>query len=275
MTLRSSLLLLALLAPLASAYPPAPDHTLYGTVRDDHGRVLAKGTAIVIVSTAAGEIVRGPIDVGAEAGVNYTLSLPMDSGTLSSLYRPTALLPAAGFTIRVIRNHQSFVPIEITRVPPTVGQPGKRTRLDLTLGLDSDGDGLPDAWEQSLIDNDRTGRVRTLADVKPGDDLDGDGLTNYQEYLLGTYALDRVDGLALTIVAVVNGRAHLKFAVTTGRTYTIKGSTDFQSWTPQPFSVAVPGATPVASLAATEITVLDVWIPLPPGGNAFYRLYAQ
>ena len=95
---------------------------------------------------------------------------------------------------------RSYVPFQITRLPPTVGLPGTRTRLDLTLGLDSDNDGLPDAWEQLLIDNDRSGRLRTLADVKPGDDVDGDGLTNYQEYLLGTYALDPLDGLALTVV---------------------------------------------------------------------------
>lgn len=275
MTLRHFFLPLAFLATVASAYPPAPDHVIYGTVRDDHGRILTKGSAIVIISNTAGEIVRGPIDTTPEAGVNYLLSIPMDSGTLSGLYRPTALLPAAGITLRVIRDNVVWVPIEVSRVPATIGLPGKRTRLDLTLGIDSDGDGLPDAWEQALIDNDRTGRLRTLADVKPGDDLDGDGLTNYQEYLLGTYALDKIDGLALSIVEVVNGRAHLKFAVTTGRTYTVRSSTDFQTWTATSFSIGTAGATPVGSLLGTEITVLDIWIPLPPGGNAFYRLYAE
>ncbi len=275
MILRFILLSLGLFATVASAYPPAPDHVIYGTVRDDHGRILAKGSATVVVSNAVGEIVRGPIDNSPEAGVNYLLSIPMDSGTVGTLYRPTALLPAAGFTLRVIRDNVSYVPIEVSRIPPTIGVPGKRTRIDLTLGIDSDGDGLPDAWEQSLIDNDRTGRLRTLADVKPGDDLDGDGLTNYQEYLLGTYALDKVDGLALSIVEVVNGRAHLKFAVTSGRTYTIKSSTDFQSWTAQAFSVGTAATTPVASFRGIEITLLDVWIPLPAGGKAFYRLYAE
>lgn len=275
MKLRHSFLFLALAALVARAYPPAPDHTLYGTVRDERGRVLAKGSAIVIVSTSAGEIARAPIDLGAEAGVNYTLHLPMDTGTVGGLYRPTALLPTAGFTIRIVRDQVSYLPIEVSRIAPTIGLAGQRTRLDLTIGIDSDGDGLPDAWEQALIDSDRTGKLKTLADVKPGDDLDGDGLTNYQEYLLGTYALDRLDGVALSIVEVVNGFAHLRFSVVTGRAYSVKSSSDLQSWTPQSFSVGTADTAAVASLSATEITVKDAWVRLPPGGTAFYRLYAQ
>jgi hypothetical protein len=167
------------------------------------------------------------------------------------------------------------VPFQITRLPPTVGLPGTRTRLDLTLGVDSDNDGLPDAWEQLLIDNDRSGRLRTLADVKPGDDFDGDGLTNYQEYLLGTYALDPLDGLALTVVEAVNGFAHLRFAVALGRTYTIKTSSDLTTWAAQSFALGTAAGAPVTTFAATTITVQDIWVPLPPGGTAFYRLYAQ
>src|SRR4051794_664316 len=106
MIIRRILPVLVLLASTAAqAFPPAPDHTLYGTVRDDHGRVLTRGSAVVIVSNSAGEIVRCPIDTGAEPDVNYSLQLPMDSGTLVGLYRPTALMPAVGFTIRVIINN--------------------------------------------------------------------------------------------------------------------------------------------------------------------------
>jgi hypothetical protein len=276
MTLRHSFLVCSLLAAAAAhAYPPAPAHTLFGLVRDENGRALATGTAIVIVSNAAGEIVRGPVATAAEAGVNYTLQLPMDSGTLTSLYRPTALLPTAGFTLRVIRDNVSYLPIEVSRVPPTIGLPGQRTRLDLTLGIDSDNDGLPDAWEQALIDHDRSGRLRTLADVKPGDDLDGDGLTNLQEYLLGTYALDPADGLVLAILEVAGGSARLRFTVVTGRNYSIKGSTDLQTWAGQTFAVGTVTAPAVTAFRATEVTVVDVWIPLPPGGTAFYRLYAE
>ena len=275
MTVRALLFLFVGCAAVAGAYPPAPDDTLYGTVRDERGRVLAKGAAWVIVSNDAGEIVRTPIDLAPEEGVNYVVHVPMDSGTVGANYTPTALQPTVGFTLRILMGGQSYVPFQITRLPPTVGLPGTRTRLDLTLGLDSDNDGLPDAWEQALIDNDRTGRLRTLADVKPGDDLDGDGLTNELEYRLGTYALDPLDGLALTVVEAVNGFAHLRFAVTVGRTYTIKASSDLTTWAAQSFSLGTAAGASVPAFAATTITVQDVWVPLPPGGTAFYRLYAR
>ena len=275
MTLRHSFLTLALIVSAARAYPPAPDHVYYGTVRDDRGQALAENTAVVIFSNSVGEIVRAPIADGAETGVNYSVNVPMDSGTLGGLYKPTALLPTAPFTIRIVRDKVVFLPLELSRISPTVGAPGQRTRLDLTIGVDSDNDGIPDAWEQALIDADRSGRLRTLADVKPGDDLDGDGLTNLQEYLLGTYALDKLDGLALEIIEVVDNRAHLRFSVVTGRTYGVKSSTDLQSWAAQSFSIGAAAAAEVMSFRATEITLLDVWIPLPPGGTAFYRLYAE
>lgn len=260
---------------VVNAYPPAPDYTLYGTVRDERGRILAKGSAWVIVSNPAGEIVRTPIDLTPEEGVNYSVHVPMDSGTVGANYTATAMQPTVGFTLRILIGNVSYVPFQISRLPPTIGLPGTRTRLDLTLGVDSDNDGLPDAWEQLLIDNDRTGRLRTLADVKPGDDLDGDGLTNYQEYLLGTYALDPLDGLALTVVEAVNGFAHLRFAVTLGRTYTIKASGDLTTWQPQSFALGTAAGALVPAFAANSITVHDVWVLLPPGGTAFYRLYAQ
>ena len=275
MMLRSSFLVLAVLASVARAYPPAPDYTLYGTVRDERGRILPAGTAWVIVSNAAGEVVRCPVAATPEAGVNYLVRVPMDSGTVGVNYLPTAMMPTVGFTIRVLVGKIAYVPIQVSRLAPTTGLPGSSTRLDLTLGVDSDNDGLPDAWEQLLIDNDRSGRLRTLADVKPGDDFDGDGLTNFQEYLLGTYALDPLDGLALTVVEAVNGFAHLRFAVALGRTYTIKASSDLTTWADQSFALGTAAGAPVTTFAATTITVQDVWVPLPPGGTAFYRLYGQ
>ena len=57
MILRSSFLVLTMLASVARAYPPAPDYTLYGTVRDERGRILPANSAWVIVSHAAGEVV--------------------------------------------------------------------------------------------------------------------------------------------------------------------------------------------------------------------------
>ncbi len=264
-----------LLGATARAYPPAPDHLLYGTVRDELGRVLAADTAIVIVSTAAGEIARTPIARKTELGANYQVRLPMDLGSMGAVYKPTALLPTSPFTIRVVIGGVSYLPIEISRVGPVLGQPGKRTRLDLTLGVDSDNDGLPDAWERALIERDPTGRLRTLADVKPGDDLDGDGLTNLQEYLIGTYALDQLDGLALEVLAVENGRARLRFTTVPGRVYTVRSSTNLNDWNVQGFALAAAGDVNQTAYSGREVTSIEIWAPLAPEGTVFFRLYAE
>ena len=98
MTLRALLLLFVGCAAVAGAYPPAPDDALYGTVRAERGRVLATGAAWVIVSNDAGEIVRTPIDLAPEEGVNDAVHVPMDSGTVGAHDTPTALQPTVGFT---------------------------------------------------------------------------------------------------------------------------------------------------------------------------------
>ena len=76
----------------------------------------------------------------------------MDSGTDPRLYKPTALRPYFQFRLKVQIGQMTYVPIQMAGNFARIGQPGQQTRIDLTLGEDSDGDGMPDAWEQSLID---------------------------------------------------------------------------------------------------------------------------
>ena len=119
MTLRALLFLFVGCAAVARAYPPAPDDTLYGTVRAERGRVLAKGMAWVIVSNDAGEIVsndageivRTPIDLAPEEGVNDAVHVPMASGTVGAHDTPTALQPTVGFTLRILMGGRSDVPL--------------------------------------------------------------------------------------------------------------------------------------------------------------------
>lgn len=53
---------------------------------------------------------------------------------------------------------------------------------------DEDNDGLPDSWEQLIIDADPNDGIATIQDVQPGEDFDDDDLTNLQEYQNGTDA---------------------------------------------------------------------------------------
>lgn len=49
--------------------------------------------------------------------------------------------------------------------------------------VDTDGDALPDAWEQIIIN---ANPLLSLGDIDPGDDYDNDGYTNAQEFRNGT-----------------------------------------------------------------------------------------
>ena len=48
--------------------------------------------------------------------------------------------------------------------------------------VDSDGDDLPDIWEQQIIDANEDDAINTVADVLPEDDFDEDGVTNAGEF---------------------------------------------------------------------------------------------
>jgi hypothetical protein len=89
---------------------------------------------------------------------------------------------------------------------------------------DSDGDGLPDAWEQEF------GTFVFIPDAN--DDPDGDGLTNGQEYLAGTHPNVASSALRFSQIAAQNGNVVLQFLASSNRTYSLlfKTSLDAPQW---------------------------------------------
>jgi hypothetical protein len=149
------------------------------------------------------------------------------------------------------------------------------SRVNLTLGVDSDNDGLPDAWERSLIDG--LGGGKGVADVGPDDDSDGDGLSNLQEYLAGTYAFDPQDGFNLAILSSTEGRATLEFLAIRGRTYSLRVSEDLSQWTSVPFKLSTDPAVAAErnSFRASDTRVVrPVVAPQIEGGTLpkFFRV---
>lgn len=89
------------ITPHVGAYPPAPFHLLYGTLRDPFGTPLAGVDAEVILETSTGVQVRTSLNPGIETGANYRLEVPMDAGLLAAAYQPTALRPFVPFRLKV------------------------------------------------------------------------------------------------------------------------------------------------------------------------------
>jgi len=223
----------ALLLPvMVGAFPPAPHHAFYGMVRDEMGRPLEGENVEVLFETFSGRLVRAGVGPGWLPGTNYRMKVPMDSGTTPDLYNPVAMRHEMPYKIRVQVGSQVYLPIEMVGDLGTIGKPGKATLLNLTLGEDSDGDGMPDAWERALL-----AQGQTLEDINPHDDTDGDGMSNLNEYISGNYAFDKDDGLRLDIVGRVEEGTVLEFMGIQGRTYTIKGSPDLEEWSELVFQV--------------------------------------
>jgi hypothetical protein len=139
---------------------------------------------------------------------------------------------AMPYKIRVKVGAKVYLPIEMVGDLGKMGQPGEETLLNLTLGEDTDGDGLPDAWERALL-----AQGQGLGDINPNDDTDGDGMSNLDEYISGNYAFDKEDGLRLDIVQKGESGAVLEFMGIRGRTYTVQGSPDLKEWNDVSFQV--------------------------------------
>lgn len=266
--------ILAALAGAAFAFPPAPHHNVFGTVRNERGHPLSSD-ALVIMSARGGEIYRGKIGPSTIPGANYVLKIPMDTGRFAELYRPTAMEPNVAFTMTVLVGATQYVPIEVQGDPPRIGAPAQSTRLDLTLGVDSDRDGLPDRWEEDLIASSLEDDLDILEDVRPEDDFDRDGLSNLAEYIAGTYAFDQKDGLNMEVVGKVDGFVHLRFLSITGRTYQLKASPDGKAFSPVTFSLTTSGPASLSALRAREVRYQDVYVPAGDGPNQLFRLYVQ
>ena len=242
---------LGVLVPQALAFPPLPHHTVYGLVRDEFGNPLISPGTELTLETLAGTVITTTVVPGLEAGVNYRIEVPVDAGLTSDLYRPTAMRPTAPFRIRVKIAGRTYVPLEMKANMALLGQPAQSSRVDLTLGEDTDGDGLPDGWERSVIAAGNLGL--TLEGLKPGDRLNGNSLSVLEAYLAGTYAWDPKDGFRLDIVEFSAADPVLEFMALRGRSYTISASNDLLTWKPMKFRVQGGSSdTPVSFHQTTQ-----------------------
>ncbi len=274
--LRGAILGAGLLVLGAHAFPPAPHHLIYGSVRDEMGEPLVNEGSEIFLETSAGIVLPGVIAPGTEPGVNYEIKVPMDSGITSDAYKPTALAPTVAFRIKVKIGNVVYLPLQMRGNYANLGKSALSTRLDLTLGEDLDGDGLSDAWERALLA--LSGAGGGINDLKPGDDFDGDGLSNLQEYIAGTYAFDPQDGFRLEIVSGTNAVPKLKFLAITSRSYSLMASTNLQTWISLPFKLSGSGSAAIQSYSAQDVRRVEIEPQLPPGVPAskfFFKAQVQ
>lgn len=141
----------------------------------------------------------------------------------------------------------------------------KTTTLD--LGPDSDGDGIPDAWELKYAPN--------LAQLSGTGDFDHDGLSDGEEYLADTDPENAADRLRITLISTPDAGASVSLAWTSkpSRCYQLQQQDDLfgGGWV----NVVSPGVISGDPGSETGAQVFDAAQPsryyrvlgIVPGGN--------
>jgi hypothetical protein len=122
---------------------------------------------------------------------------------------------------------------------PGLNSRGRVERIDLQLGTlpeDSDGNGLPDAWELQYF-----GKIG----VDPRDDADGDGMDNQAEFRAGTNPRDPDSQFAVIHIEVTAGGVVIEWSSEPGRRYQLRRASSLLA-APAEYSVIQSGigATP-------------------------------
>ena len=180
--------------------------------------------------------------LAAGAGALVILNFRVNPGTIPGLSSALAVAD---------RRMGSQYGRDISWSRPVTGSNGVVNVVSATL--DSDGNGLPDWWEESYFGH-ATGTV-------PSADPDGDGLTTAQEFAAGTDPLDPVSGLRIESLHREESGVRVGFRTVAGRPYRIEYSDDLQTW--NLLGSDVPGT-------GSLVEVVDPFGPAPL--SRFYRL---
>lgn len=254
-------------------------------VRDENGQSLRVDGAEVVYYSGSSEVLRTAILKTGRHEQNYQIRLAMDMfrpGTKT--YSDRAMAAGKGFTLGVVLSNVVYYPIEMSS-PRLLGKPGQRVRLDLNLGVDSDGDGIPDAWEQSQL---YAGGIEPLNGewdlslIDRNGDFDHDGTGNWDEYVAGTFATDPTSYLSLRITQTLRSNVRLRFFSNFGKVYALESSSDLKTWSPTGMFLRNPESTDSDDIAnppmeqefldASATDFVDVYAAKGAAGSKYFRL---
>ena len=267
--------LVVILSGQTFGFPPSPYYTLYGIVRDQVGQTVSAEGAEVILYKGSEEIARTPIHSSGRLDQNYELNIRLDQNRSGlPAYSEKALAVQGSFNLAVEINGALFYPIE-TSGNLTAGNGGERVQMDLNLGEDSDGDGLPDVWEQWQLYQagyhpDEDGNWPIALIDKLGD-FDKDGQSNWLEYVAGTFAGDATEYFDLKIKEKADERVRFAFYAISGKTYTIERTTDMKVWERVAFAIGDAGSG-AEVWRAEDVAIVSAYVDPEGEDRTLYRL---
>lgn len=281
--MKNSVLSMAFALPFAAlfaatpAVPKAPVIT-YGLIRDEYGSPLTAAALATarLVKDAEQEgrlYALSPIAPGAYPGMNYRLSLEIDS---KGPTRREAVVKGTAMRVQVMigGEQQQLTPSPVFTTPAA----GTAQRLDFSIAEDEDGDGLPDAWEYWMMELNpkygEDGQPESLEDFDPNADYDGDGMSNLHEFYAGTDPFIATDLLKVTdFVKGSDGKlSAVSFTSTRGHRYQVlmTESLENPNWTPVAMAETPAGNLVYGAKDGTGRT-MTVYID-PALNNAFFKV---
>jgi len=197
------LAVLGLIATPGVASTMRPSVIVHGEVRDAFGSRPRTGVQ-VSAFLGSNEVARTTVSIYPQ-GENYRLLLDVYDPATATMNQ---VVPDDEIEIKV-KVGTTYQPVIGTNSFSVTGD-GTPVELDLMMGTDTDGDGLPDEWERMVIAN-SGGLAKTLADVGPGKDLDGDGMDDDEEFWYGSFAFLPGDELRFSLLQRHNDRYSFMF----------------------------------------------------------------
>jgi hypothetical protein len=255
----------------AHAAVPLPGFVLIGQVLDEYGWPYAANANVEVTVRVAGRVCgRAAVRDSLAPGVNYVIDVSLDDGT-GGVYSPSAAREGDQLDIRVTVDG---VPQPIVQTSlPLAPEPAGTAYMKLTVGTDVDGDGLPDAWEQWMVDANPGDDIDDVGDITAAGDFDGDGASNLHEYLAGTFPDWGFDYFAIKeFLQTADGKLAFRFLTVPGKVYGIRSNAQpaAEGWKRCAFTVD-PQGTPGVDTFEGNGRYMTIYIT-PENDNQVYRL---
>jgi hypothetical protein len=191
---------------------PANSGSYQVSVANAAGLIYSQPATLLVFSLPV--ITAQPLSMSVAVGGNATLHVTA-AGTQPLAYQwyfNNSLLPGAtGASLALSGVDSAAAGLYRVVVTNSVGMAISYPAMLKVTGIDSDGDGIPDSWMMQHF-----GHPTGLASdhSRAQDDADGDGMSNLQEYLAGTDALDPQSNLKLRVQGVDPGTGRPQFSFT-------------------------------------------------------------
>ena len=175
---------------------------------------------------------------GGNTAYNFALDIPLASTPVDGCVTPGTKL----FFEFVDPDGKVYTGL-VTEGDSAVGQPGGLRELRIALATDTDGDGIPDEYVDTL------GYLMWIngkESYEPDADWDADGANNRAEYVAGTNPFDPKDRLSVREMAEEKGyEGYLRFSflANQGRSYSVDTTDDLKdpAWRQTVFIDAADG----------------------------------